>query len=714
VDGAPLTRAFHGVARVTVIAGFALLIALQTVLALVGISIQGVAGTSQDAQSKAAHWDWATQWSIPKTETLGLIVPGLFGYKMNTPTDMMPSLVNAYDNGLYWGGVGRAPELDRYFDSGSKGDQPSGGNIYMRFTGGGNYCGVLVFLLAAWACAQSLRRQNSIFPQAQKRMIRFWCVIMVLCLLFAWGRFAPFYAILYQLPYFSTIRNPAKFLIFFSWALVIVFAYGVHALDRRFLDPATKVAGLNTQLKSWWARTASFDRKWTFATFALLGASVLGCLIYASQKPAVVAYLQKVGFPDNDPTHDNSAPAIFAFSLGQVHWFVLIFAIAVLLLLLVLTGYFGGRRSKVGAFLLGAFLLADLGRANLPWITHWDYKQKYEVGSLNPILQLLANKPYEHRVADISPPFRLPPELSLFEEVYRIEWTQHHFPFYNIQTLDIVQMPRMPEDMRAFRQALAPHGDQATAPLYIPREWQLTNTRYLVGPAAYVDLLNELDPAQHRFRIAQRFDILPKPGIPNPYQSQGVTPKQLAGSLPLEQLTAVPNENGDYALFEFTGALPRAKVYSTWEVNTNDDAILNQLGDLKFDPLKTVLVSAPAPGLPAASDKPDSGTVDYQSYSPTHVVLTAQNSAPAVLLLNDKFSPHWRVTVDGKPADLLRCNFIMRGVYLPTPGSHTVDFKFNLPNRPLYVTLTAIAIGLVLCGFLFYTRRRPAPAPAQP
>jgi hypothetical protein len=713
-DGAPVTRAFHGVARVAVIAVFAMFIAVQTVLSLVGTSIQGVVGASQDVESRAARWDWATQWSLPKSETVGLLVPGVFGYKMNTPTDMMPFLVNAYDNGVYWGGVGRAPELDRYFDSGSHGEQPSGPNVYMRFTGGGNYCGVLVFLIAAWAFAQSLRRQNSAFSGAQKRMILFWSVVMFLCLLFAWGRFAPFYAILYQLPYFSTIRNPAKFLIFFSWALVIVFAYGVHALDRRYLDPAAKAAGLKTQLQTWWARIGGFDRKWTFTTLALLAASVLGCLIYASQKPALIAYLQKVGFPDNDPTHDNSAPAIFAFSLGQVRWFVLIFAIAVFLLLVLLSGFFGGRRAKVGAFLLGAFLVADLGRGDLPWIAHWDYKQKYEVGALNPVLQLLADKPYEHRVVDISPPFRLPPELTLFDALYRIEWTQHHFPFYNIQTLDIVQMPRPPEDMRAFREALAPRGDQATAPLYIPREWQLTNTRYLLGPAAYLDLLNELDPAQHRFRIAQRFDIVPKPGIPNPYQGQGVTSKQLAAYLPLEQVTAVPNDNGDYALFEFTGALPRAKIYSTWEVNTNDAAILNRLGDLKFDPLKTVLVSTPAPGVPAGSDQLNAGTVEYQSYSPTHVVLAAQNSAPAVLLLNDKFDPDWRVLVDGKPAGLLRCNFIMRGVYLPKAGSHTVDFKFQYPDRPLCVTLTAIATGVVLCGFLFYTRRRPAPAPAQP
>ena len=83
--------------------------------------------------------------------------------------------------------------------------------------------------------------------------------------------------------------------------------------------------------------------------------------------------------------------------------------------------------------MLGAFLIFDLGRANLPYIVHWDYKQKYEVGSLNPVVDFLRNKPYEHRVAGL--PFRAPEGMELFDQLYRIEWMQHHFPFYNIQSL---------------------------------------------------------------------------------------------------------------------------------------------------------------------------------------------------------------------------------------------------------------------------------------
>jgi hypothetical protein len=703
-EGSSARSAVRGVGRVAIVAGFAMFIAIQTVLALVGTQIQGVAGTSQDAQTKLAQWDWATQWSLPKAETFGLAVPGLFGYKMDTPKGMMPMFQGAYENGLYWGGVGRAPELDRYFDSGSVGAQPSSPNDYMRFTGGGNYCGILVLLVAGYALAQSFRRRTPVFAARQKAMIWFLGIVTILCLLFAWGRFAPFYAILYRLPYFSTIRNPSKFIIFFSWTVVMIFGYGADALSRLYLDAGKAGgSGLRKQLKDWWAKISTFDRGWTFASFGLVVASVLGWLVYMGQKPTLVAYLQKVGFPDADPTHDQSAPALLAFSYSQVAWAIVLLVIAVILLLLVISGYFNGRRSKLGAILLGSFLVFDLGRANLPWVIHWDYKVKYEVGALNPILDFLSKKPYEKRVASLQ--FQVPPQLGIFQELYQIEWAQHLFPYYNIQTLDIVQMPRAPEDMMAFKAALVPRDEQSAAPL-VAREWQLTSTRYLLGPALFLDALNtQLDPEKHRFRVVQRFDVLPKAGVDIP---AGIPPKQYSYYLQnqLEELTAVPTTNGDYALFEFTGALPRAKVYGNWQVNTNDTANLKLLGDLNFDPLKTVLVSTPEKDLAATANNGNSGNAEYESYSSKRIVLSVKTPTPAVLLLNDKYDPYWSVTVDGKPADLLRCNFIMRGVYLPAAGDHTVIFSFSMPNRPLLITLAAIGTGVCLGGFLIVFRRR--------
>ena len=139
--------------------------------------------------------------------------------------------------------------------------------------------------------------------------------------------------------------------------------------------------------------------------------------------------------------------------------------------------------------LLTVFFLFDLGRADVPWVIHWDYKQKYEVGTLNPIVDFLRNEPYEHRVAEM--PFELPGDMfALYHQLYRVEWMQHHFPYYNIQCLDIIQMPRMAEDLSQYLTAILPHSQSQSEFWRFSRHWQLTNTRYLLGPAVNVDEVN--------------------------------------------------------------------------------------------------------------------------------------------------------------------------------------------------------------------------------
>jgi uncharacterized membrane protein YfhO len=124
--------------------------------------------------------------------------------------------------------------------------------------------------------------------------------------------------------------------------------------------------------------------------------------------------------------------------------------------------------------------------------------------------------------------------------------------------------------------------------------------------------------------------------------------------------------------------------------------------------------SVPAPA--TGNTNQSAGTVRIKdNYQPKRVELEADAKTPSVLLLNDKYNPHWKVVVDGKPETLLRCNFIMRGVYLQ-PGQHTVVFSYAPPINGLYVSLAAIVLGFVLLGFLAVSGRGeevsviPAPA----
>ncbi|MDE3067165.1 MAG: hypothetical protein KGJ60_06385 [Verrucomicrobiota bacterium] len=715
LGGAPMARLARGVGRVIVIALFAVFIAAQAVVTLITFDIKGVVGTGQSAQAKAAHWDFATTWSFPKAETLGIIVPGLFGYRMDTP-----------EGGEYWGAIGRDPGWDRYF-AGQQSAPPAG---QLRFCGAGYYAGVLVVLVALWAIAQVFRGRDSVFSETHRRSLWFWTALLVVSLLLAWGRFAPFYALLYKLPYFSTIRNPTKFLFVFAWALVTIFAYGIHGLSRRCLEvPTAGAASPTARLKSWWARVRGFDRNWTWLCAVVFAASLLAWLIFALKKPALVGLLKATGFDS-----DEMAGLIADFSILQVGWFILFYLLAAGLLTAILSGQFAGSRARWAAILLGALLVADLGRADLPWIVPLNYLQKNDVdpanptNSINPVINFLRHKPYEHRVVGLPVPPQLAQRFALFEEMYRIEWAQHHFPYYNIQSLDKIQMSRPPVDLATYEEMVTQN---------VTRWWELTNTRYILAPAAFLDALNQqLDPEHHRFRIAMRFDIAPKPGV----TTQDINADLQRGIVPGPKLTAVENPTGDYAVVEFTGALPRVRLYAHWETNrpaelrgftanglnpreldalnnagTNGFLILKKLLSPSFDPWKTVLLDQPLPPqeTAASTTNQDAGTVTFESYAPKDIVLEAHATVPCVLLLNDKYDPDWHVQVDGRPAPLLRCNFIMRGVYL-TPGAHTVEFWFDLPHKPLYVSLAAVGVGILLLGFMVAsTRRKPGSSPGQ-
>ena len=684
LEGPKLRGLSRGAARVALLTVCAAAVAAASVGDLLVTSVDGVvAAGAQETRSEIGHWEWATQWSLPKVEALGLVVPGLFGYRTDT-----------LEGGNYWGATGRHAVWDRYLATDRKGPQPQ---ALLRYVGGGNYVGVVVALIAVWAVAQSLRRTGPWLIPSRRRLIWFWSGIGLVSLLFAFGRHAPFYRLVYALPYFSTIRNPVKFLHVFSLAVVVLFALGIDGLWRGFLRPGDSRSTPPWRgWGQWWAQAEPTDKRWVWGCVATLGLTLAGWAVYAFEHQALEDYLQAVLFSPY------LASTIAAFSIRQVGWFVLFFVLAALLVLLMLSGVFRGERARAAMVLLGLVMVLDLARANLPWIKSWDYSQKY---ATNPVIDRLRDKPYEHRVANLPRDFLSPEfqraygesdqvatrETVLFR-LYDFEWVQHLFGYYNIQSLNLVQLSRKPADLKAFEESFTPQS-MSDLPRVYPRYWQLTNTRYLLGDMAFLPFLNlKLDPAGRRFRVVEPFNLKPAEGH--------------AGPREWADMRAVAATNGDYALIEFTGALPRAQLYTRWQMNTNDQETLRMLGDPNFDPQRTVLVAGELPTNAAPGEvTPAAGNVEFARYTPKDIVLQANPTAPAVLLLNDRFDPDWHLQVDGRPQTLLRCNYLMRGAFLP-PGPHTVEFMFQPRHQALYVSLASVTAALALLGVVAWTGRR--------
>jgi hypothetical protein len=647
-----MVRRLSLIALVVVCAGWVAAHALST---LIGTQIVGVAGMSQKEETKAQRWEFATWGSYPKLETIRFAVPGIFGYRMDTP-----------GGGAYWGSFGPGT--------------PKG-----RFSGSGEYVGVLVLLVASYGVATSLRRDQSPFSTGEQKQVWFWTAVAVGSLLLAFGKFAPFYQLFFSLPYFSTIRLPAKFLHGMNLAVWILFAYGLEALARRHLDEGkARLGSLKEQIATWRTGAPAGERRWLFGAVALLGAAVFAAAVYSSSAGALTAYLGKIEF-------DMSEPATAAFSIREV-WLALAFLVAsVAVVGGIVIGWFGGRAQTVW-WLLGGILVVDLYRANTPWVKHYDYVTRYQS---NPVIDLLKDKPWDQRVTAFLDPRRAAPlvggEAAGSWVFLQKEWLEHHFQYFKIQSLDIDQMPRMPELEAAYFGALSLMANPNN-PALVGRLWQLTNTRHVLGSKDIVDQLNQmLDPVQKRLRVKMPFALGLKPGAKAP---EPTTP--IADVVQL--LTATPSEQGPYAVMEFTGALPRAKLYSDWQTGLSDSNTLETLRSPSFDPAQKVLLAQPVEGIVPATNAPP-GDASIIGHAPKQVVVKTKSTAAGVLLLNDRWHPDWKVTVDGQSAPLLRANFIMRGVVVPA-GEHTVEFRFEPPHGTLWISLSAIVAGLVLVGLL--------------
>ena len=667
-------KILNGIFRVAIIAIFSAIVAAHVLLTLLTTQIVNVGITDNDARSKTERWYFTTQWSLPKIETLRVIIPGLFGYRM---VDSGSRLYEA----SYWGRVGRDPRRDLGMNEG-----------YDRHSGSGEYAGILVVLIAGWSVLESFRKKNPVFSRNQIKMIWFWFGTAVVCLLLSYGRFAPFYKIIYALPFFSAIRNPIKFMHIFHLALIILFGYGLVGMWTRYMTGEwDKVKGVMENLKHWWKKADVFDKKLLWGLIIFIVISILGTMIYSASRKDIENYLLREGFSDPPQI----ASLIANFSINEVYLYLMFLIISAVVIVLIMAGFFSKNRAKIAGLILGAILVFDLCRANAPWIIYYDYKEKY---ATNPVIDFLKEKSHSARVSyDIrfvglkllaASGKPLQQDIVQLEQnfamLYYQEWLQHHFLYYNIQSANFAQMPRMPKDYENMIRTFL------TLQL-MPRYWQLMNTKYLVGLKDFADLLNtHLDPVEKRFKVIMPFNLEPKPGVERATR--------------LEELTAVPKTNGLFALVEWQAALPRVALYKNWINITNEQEALQKLTDLNLDLWKTVVVLSNLPFPSAPTEQSNATPIEIKSYAPKRITIEVENKEPSVLLLNDRYTSDWKVWIDEKQSTVFRANYLMRGVYLE-PGKHTVEFRFIKSPLSLFISLSAIGIGILIGIYLLISHK---------
>jgi len=151
----------------------------------------------------------------------------------------------------------------------------------------------------------------------------------------------------------------------------------------------------------------------------------------------------------------------------------------------------------------------------------------------------------------------------------------------------------------------------------------------------------------------------------------------------LELIGAFPNATTTPArLYRVRGAMPRAYLApaagAAW-LPPGEAAIRRMLAP-DFDPASQVVLD-PATGagqVPAAAPSTFIGQARILERQAGRVAVETDANQAAWLVLNDSYNAGWKVSLDGKPAPLLRANQMFRAVAVP-PGRHQVVFRYRPP-----------------------------------
>jgi hypothetical protein len=98
----------------------------------------------------------------------------------------------------------------------------------------------------------------------------------------------------------------------------------------------------------------------------------------------------------------------------------------------------------------------------------------------------------------------------------------------------------------------------------------------------------------------------------------------------------------------------------------------------------------------------ESNTIELSSFHPDKMGYTSNTSSEQFAVFSEiwyKGNEDWKVTIDGKEAEMIRVNYLLRGLKIPS-GQHQIVFEFHPKSHYIGNMITLIS-SIVLIGLLF-------------
>ena len=115
-----------------------------------------------------------------------------------------------------------------------------------------------------------------------------------------------------------------------------------------------------------------------------------------------------------------------------------------------------------------------------------------------------------------------------------------------------------------------------------------------------------------------------------------------------------------------------------------------------LDPAKEAVADAKfKSALGNASVKLPGDTIYETTYAPNRLTYHASSSKGGVAVFSEIFFPWgWNATIDGKPAEIARVNYVLRGLRIPA-GKHKIEFSFDPQSLKVTNNISMVAVILI-------------------
>ncbi len=242
------------------------------------------------------------------------------------------------------------------------------------------------------------------------------------------------------------------------------------------------------------------------------------------------------------------------------------------------------------------------------------------------------------------PPFRV---AVLDKGAYNL-WVTSLFQLNGIENIDV------PADSRPTPLRKIFFYSNAISPV---RRWEYSNVKYILGPQRGIEMFLRQMGVRKDFSVYYTYNL----------------------------------NNQQHAIYQFNNTLPRVYTVGEWVVITNANEAIELMNNPVTDPHNIAVVSDSK--IKKVLNDSFTGNVEIKNYTPVKIETSVELSATGLVAMATETDGNWKIFVDGKPAEIIGCNLLHFGTFVPA-GKHLVTFLYD--KKPAAISKLTTAAYLFL------------------